>query len=91
VTKKFEVVTLGDRVRDAISGYEGIATGHAAYLYGCSQILICPEHPTKEGGVRESLWFDEQRVALVKRSQAPQLAPHVEAGGPQEHAPRGRR
>lgn len=29
------MVTLGARVKDNITGFEGIATGRAEYLYGC--------------------------------------------------------
>ena len=59
------MVKLGSRVKDWITGFQGIAIGRVEYLYGCSQILIIPE-TLKEDNVRESKWFDEQRVLLIE-------------------------
>ena len=59
-------IQLGDRVKDMYTGFEGTAVGKSKWLYGCSRILV---EPTElfEGKVRESTWFDEQRVMLVSK------------------------
>ena len=60
------MVKLGDRVKDIISGFEGIATGRIEYLYGCSQIQIVPETMDKDGKKRDAQWLNEQRVVIVE-------------------------
>lgn len=85
-------IALGSKVRDMISGFEGIATGHCDYLYGCSQYLIAPDRLGDKGELLDSQWFDEQRVEVVEARVIP-FAEHATAvaGGPQRDAPRGRR
>ncbi|RWX72529.1 hypothetical protein [Mesorhizobium sp. M2A.F.Ca.ET.039.01.1.1] len=58
-------VNLGDRVKDTITGFAGIATGRADYLTGCTQFCITP--PVKEDGTtRDSHWYDEDRIEVVE-------------------------
>jgi hypothetical protein len=62
------VIKLGSKVRDVISGYEGIAVARNQHLNGC--IGICIEGPLArdDKGVvrRDDLWVDEQRVAVIE-------------------------
>lgn len=71
------MVRLGDRVKDDISGFEGIAVARSEYLYGCVRVCVEPM-ALHEGRLIESQWFDEQR--LTKTSLA-------KAGGPGAIAP----
>lgn len=50
-------VKLGKKYRDAITGFEGIATSRHEYMYGCVRITL-------EGGMDDpkELTFDEQRL-----------------------------
>lgn len=57
------MIKLGTKVRDSITGFEGIVTARAEYLYGC---IRCEVAGCDKPG--EALWFDEQR--LVKGSKA---------------------
>ena len=58
------MVTLGQKVRDKITGFSGIVTGRVEYLTGCNQLLVAP--PIKDDGAwRDSQWFDEQRVDVL--------------------------
>lgn len=60
---------MGDRVRDVISGYEGIVIARFEYWTGCNHYGV--ESTAKDGKLPyESL--DEQRLELVK-AQAAQL------------------
>lgn len=67
---------LGDRVRDALTGFMGVATGRAEYLYGCVQVQVTPR-VLKEGKPVEPQWFDEQRLNVLSTATAggPQSAP----------------
>lgn len=51
---------LGEKYRDSISGYEGVCTGRAEYLYGCVQVCLSGG----DAGKPTTEWFDEQRVTL---------------------------
>lgn len=43
------MVQKGDRVKDAISGFEGIATCMHDFLYGCMRVSVTAEKPDKDG------------------------------------------
>ena len=60
-------IKLGDRVRDRISGFEGIATATAAYLNGCNRVLVEPAKLDKEGKLIEALWFDDVQVEMAQK------------------------
>jgi len=54
---------LGSTGRDRVTGFQGVITGHARYLTGCSQLLLAP--PAKDGAYVDGQWFDEQRVVIT--------------------------
>lgn len=58
-------IKLGSRVRDTLTGFEGIATGRTTFLFGC--VRVCIESPELEKGETIENWFDEQRVETVKK------------------------
>lgn len=64
---------LGERYKDNITGFEGVAVSRTTYLYGCVRIGL--EGKGKPG---ETIFFDEQR--LVNTSQA-------SSGGPMPSPP----
>ena len=51
---------LGFKVKDKISGIEGVTTGFVEYITGCNQYLICPK--SEDNQFRESIWIDEVRL-----------------------------
>lgn len=59
-------VKLGDRVKDAISGFKGIVTGRYEYLYGCVRCSVRPEDLAKDGTPAKSEVFDEGQLQVVK-------------------------
>lgn len=82
------VLEHGDKVRDQLSGFEGVISGRADYITGCNQYLVS-QPVDKDGKHREGRWFDEQRLELVQRSHttiAPLVAPArtPDPGGPGE-------
>ena len=55
---------LGKKVRDKITGFEGIAIGEITYLYGCNQIGIAPKI-SKDGKREDVQWFDIGRMEII--------------------------
>lgn len=84
-------VNLGDRVKDQISGLQGIVIGVTEWLYGCRRVTISPE-VAKDGKPAESFTIDDPQCKLIKanvlnvqRTEKPTPAP----AGPRPDAPRG--
>lgn len=90
-----KVVELGDEVECRISGFKGIVTSYAKCLTGCDRIVIQPIGVTKEGKLKDGLWFDVYAVKILKKQkvkaesvQAPQAEEKTETtttrklGGP---------
>ncbi len=61
-------VKLGQKVKDSISGFEGIVVGRAEYLYGCVRCQLAGKDADKD------VWIDEQRLEEI---------PTAKSGGPQ--------
>ena len=78
------MIKLGSKVRDTLTGFEGIAVGRTEWLFGCARVTIEPDRLTKEGLPIEAQWFDEQRVELVKNLPVEVSADSsATSGGPQ--------
>ena len=77
------MINLGDKVRDSISGYEGIVIGITEWLHGCRRIGIKPMKLDKDGKPLEIEWIDEPQCVLVEEQKH---APTEEAenGGPRD-------
>lgn len=58
------MITFGIKVRDKITGFEGIVTGYVEYITGCNQALLAPR-VDGSGALREPHWFDEQRLEVL--------------------------
>jgi hypothetical protein len=52
------MIKLGSKVRDVITGLEGIAICRAVWLNGCVRITVQPQE-TKDGKTVDSECFDE--------------------------------
>lgn len=78
-------VNVGDKVKDAISGLVGIATGRFEYLYGCVRVAVAPQSVDKDGKVVDGTVFDEDQLEVVKAGAVkPPARPAARAvtGGP---------
>jgi len=69
------MVELGQKVKDNITGFAGIATAKCEYLNGCISIQVKPIKLTKEGKMIEAEWIDEQQLIITSRATV---------GGPQD-------
>lgn len=78
------MIKNGSKVKDMITGFEGIVTGRTEYLYGCSRVWIEPEQIDKDGKPIEGAWFDEQRVEVLEERKPPMSKDNsATTGGPQ--------
>ena len=77
------MVKLGNKVRDTLTGFAGVAVARTEWLYGCSRIGIEPTE-LKDGKPIETQWFDEQRVEMVEDTRPTvSAASSASSGGPQ--------
>jgi hypothetical protein len=70
-------IVLGNKYRDRISGFEGVATGRFEYLYGCVRYAL---EGTKEQEFKDYTFY-EQRLEEVKPPR--KILPTARSGGPQ--------
>lgn len=85
------MIQLGDRVRDRITGFEGVVIGITDYLYGCRRPIVQPQG-MHEGKPKEAQSFDEPQLALVEAGSFKVTAqePAEKTGGPRPTPSRGR-
>lgn len=57
---------LGHRVKDAITGFEGVAESVCFDLYGCIQVAVKPG-TDKEGKPVDGHWFDIKRLKVESK------------------------
>jgi hypothetical protein len=74
-------VELGDRVRDQVSGFTGIATSITRWLNGCVRVGIESEKLEK-GKIGESYTIDATQLVVVKRAVVPAFQGEQGPGGP---------
>lgn len=81
-------IETGDRVRDRMTGFEGVAIATTDWLYNCRRITVQPTE-LHEGKPQDAVTFDEPQVELVQRAAfqthvetAP--APADKTGGPRD-------
>ena len=90
------MIQLGTRVRDVITGFEGIVYGRIEYLTGCVQLQVIP-WVDADGKRKDAEWFDEARCELVHavpvklpgETQTPPLSIAAPAGPSCERMPGG--
>jgi hypothetical protein len=58
------MIRLGQKLRDKVTGFEGIATARCEYLNGCVQYCVLP--PVDEKGERrDGIYIDQQQLEVV--------------------------
>jgi len=61
-----KMIQLGQKVKDIITGFTGIAHGRATYLAGCNRILVQPEFDEKKDDkYPDAVWIDEPQLKTV--------------------------
>ena len=59
------MINLGDKVRDRVSGLEGIVVARTNWLNGCIRFTIQPQE-LKDGKPVDTSWFDIEDMELVR-------------------------
>ena len=57
-------IELGQKVKDSVTGFRGVATARCEYLYEAPVILV-ESQMLVDGKPIEPLWFPEDRLDLV--------------------------
>jgi len=60
------MVKLGDKVKDTVSGFEGVAVSRHIYLHGCERISVQPP-VDKKGACPEAQTFDEPQLKVLTK------------------------
>jgi len=68
-------VNLGDRVRDKITGFQGIVIGVTDWLYQCRRPIVQPEE-LKDGKMIDSQSFDEDQLEVLAEGVVTPKFPH---------------
>lgn len=91
----FQPIGLGDRVKDPITGFTGIAVAVTTWLHGCIRIAVQPES-VQDGKPAEDRYFDQSQLVLIDAGihkpmvlgvlPAPEPETRRSAGGPRREA-----
>lgn len=82
-------VNLGDRVRDQMSGIEGIAFGRSSYVTGCDHIGIKRSGTAPDGKAFDLHWCDEPLIEVMETDAFSAADPEramAANGGPSLHS-----
>lgn len=78
------MITLGNKVRDRVTGFEGIATSRLEYLNGCVQYGVTPKVEEGKSTRPNAEWIDHGQLEVI--GEGVTVAQH-ETGGPVLDAP----
>jgi len=62
------MIRIGDKVKDTITGLEGMAVAKIIYMNGCIQYEIQPKG-LKDGKIIKSAWIDEGQLIVKKEAR----------------------
>ena len=68
-------IKLGDRVRDSITGFEGIVIAYTKWLTGCDRLSVLPTELKKDGGLVGDEVFDITRLEKVEKRVSEETPP----------------
>ena len=78
--KKLEFnFNLGDKVKDKITGFEGIVTGRHQWVNNCNTYSVQPQI-LKDDAPQDACNFDESQLDLVEEKKISEV--NRETGGP---------
>jgi hypothetical protein len=58
-------IELGSKVRDKVTGFEGIAIGETRWLHGCLRYTVQPQELDKDGNQKATASFDEPQLIVL--------------------------
>lgn len=62
------MIELGDKVKDPVTGFVGIAVAKTTWLHGCNRISVQPQDLNKDGAPRDAQVFDEMQLTIIKKA-----------------------
>lgn len=62
------MISLGDKVKDKVSGFKGVVIGVTTWLHGCNRMIVQPS-VGKDGKLPDSATFDEPQVELISKKK----------------------
>lgn len=68
---------LGFKVKDKVTGIEGVITAVSFDLYGCVQTIV-DRGLDKDGKKHESCWFDINRLELISKKPVMAIPDFIE-------------
>jgi hypothetical protein len=68
-------IKLGDRVRDPVTGFEGIVLCRTIWLHGCQRLTVQPFGTNEKGQTFSRETFDEPQLELIEEKGAAEAAP----------------
>lgn len=75
---------LGQKVKDIVTGLEGIVVGKTEWLNGCVRFAI-QSRVNDKGGIPEQQWIDEQQAEIIDSNHILQSKKkEVLTGGPRK-------
>ena len=80
-------IKLGQKVRDTVTGFEGIAECRTIWRFGCERIGVRSQKLDDKGQVTELVHFDEPQLEIVEDTADPKSK---KAYGPRPTPYRGR-
>lgn len=83
------MVNLGNKVRDTITGFTGIAISRTIFLQGCDRIAVQPP-VGKDGTLPEYQHFDEPQLEILEKEKIKKESPKSTNGGPDKYLDKGR-
>ena len=74
-----ETVVLGQRYRDPVSGWEGIAVCFHSYMFGCRRVTVAGKD---SDGKPDEYTFDEPQLENSQEGPPLTVTPLAKTGGP---------
>ena len=59
-------IELGSKVKDTVTGIEGITVCRLTYLNGCERYEVQPQGTTRDGEVIKSNWVDVDQLNVLE-------------------------
>ncbi len=82
-------IELGQKVKDVVTGFSGIATARVEYLNGCVQILVAPKMVIPKKGETEvyptSTYVDVEQLRVVGKGKIKLIEREKPSGGVRQH------
>lgn len=86
------MIKLGTKVRERVSGFEGVAVARTTWLTGCDRYTVQPTGLDKAGKPFESCTFDEPQLEVLGQPRRAAVGPEAATnpGGPRPEPARRR-